>query len=129
MGNGSIIQMMIEQALLNTHTAFFAKVISVSGNTAKIQPLNMIKAVGGNAQKQAVIQSAPVLQNVRKFKKKQIALEEQTITVYEPTPIAAGDIVYCLCAERDSTETKKGKFAVPTYGHHSISDAVVIGVV
>ena len=129
MGNGSVIQSLLEQALLNTHTAFFAKVISVSGSTAKVQPLNMIKAVGGSPQKQAVLQSVPILQSVRKFTKSNVTVGTQKIEIYKPTPISAGDTVYCLCAERDSTETRRGNFSTPTYGHHSLSDAVIVGVV
>ena len=51
----NVIQGMINNALMQTHTAFCGKVISVSGNLAKVQPLNMVKALGGKAQKQAVI--------------------------------------------------------------------------
>ena len=52
---GTVFQGMIEQALLQVHTGFFAKVTAVSGNLATVQPLNLVKAVGGQAQKQAVI--------------------------------------------------------------------------
>lgn len=98
---------MINNALMATHTAFCATVISVSGNSAKVQPLNMIKAIGGKAQKQAVIENVPILQHVGAVKK--------------------GDTVYCLCAERDITDTKKGKFALPVAGRHMLSSAVIIG--
>ena len=40
--------------MLEIHTGFCGKVISISGNLATIQPLNMIKAPGGQPQKQAV---------------------------------------------------------------------------
>ena len=129
MGNASIFNQMIEQALLNTHTGFFAKVISVSNNSAKIQPLNMIKAVGGNPQVQAVLQSVPILQNVRKFKKTTVTISGQSVEMYKPTTIEKNDIVYCLCADRDITEAKRGNLALPALGHHSISDAVIIGVI
>lgn len=128
MGYGGNFQKMIEQSLLSTHTAFFAKVISVSGNTAKIQPLNMVKAVGKNPEKQQAF-TVPVMRNVKKLTEKEITVNGEKITVCIPKSISAGDTVYCLCAERDITETKKGNFAVPAYGHHSLSDAVVIGVV
>lgn len=98
---------MINNALMQTHTAFCAKVISVSGNLAKVQPLNMIKAKGGNAQKQAVITKVPILKHVGTLK--------------------SGDTVFCVCAERDITETRKGKFALPVQGRHMISDAVIVG--
>ncbi len=103
----NVIQTMINNALMQTHTAFCATVLSVSGSKAKVQPLNMVKAVGGKAQKQAAITDVPILQHVGTVKK--------------------GDTVYCLCAERDITETKKGKFATPVQGRHMLSDAVIIG--
>lgn len=111
----NVFQNMINNALMQTHTAFCGKVLSVSGNFAKVQPLNMVKAVGGNAQKQAVITKVPILQ-----------------PTYTPAygwscNIKAGDTVFCVCAERDITEVRKGVFAVPAQGHHMLSDAVIVG--
>lgn len=101
------IQGMINNALMQTHTAFCGKVISVEGNFAKVQPLNMVKAIGGKAQKQAVIPKVPILQHV--------------------DGVAAGDTVFCVCAERDISETRKGNFALPVSGRHMLSDAVIVG--
>lgn len=103
----NFIEGMINNALMNTHTAFCGKVISVSGRFAKVQPLNMVKAKGGKAQKQAVIPSVPILRHVEGVKK--------------------GDTVFCVCAERDITETRKGKYALPVSGRHMLSDAVIVG--
>lgn len=103
----SYIQGLINNALMQTHTAFCGKVISVSGKFAKVQPLNMVKAIGGKAQKQAPITKVPILEHVGQLK--------------------AGDTVFCVCAERDITETRKGKFAVPASGRHMLSDAVIVG--
>jgi hypothetical protein len=131
--SGTVLSELIEQKLLNLHTAFFAKVLSVSGNNAKIQPLNMIKANGKQAQKQAVI-TVPIMKNVRKFSTKTVTVTTEmddkfSMTIPTISTISAGDIVYCLCGERDITETKKGNFATPPTGHHRISDAVVVGVI
>ena len=49
MANSTYINDAIEQALLNVHTGFIAKVVSVSGDIATIQPLAMNKAVGGDS--------------------------------------------------------------------------------
>ena len=98
---------MINNALMQTHTAFCAKVISVSGKSAKVQPLNMVQAIGRTAKKQAVIEHVPSLEHVK--------------------DVAKGDTVYCLCAERDITETKNGKFDLPVKGRHMLSSAVIIG--
>lgn len=131
--NGAVFTNLIDQKLLNLHTGFFAKVLSINGDmleerTAKVQPLNMVKPVGGEAQKQAVM-TIPVLRTAQKFKKRNVTVNNSTFSVVEPCGIEKGDTVYCLCAERDITETKKGKFAIPPLGHHKISDAVVIGVI
>ena len=101
------INNMINNALMQTHTAFFGKVLGVDGKFAKVQPLNMIQAKGGIARKQAVIPKVPVLQHVEDLKQ--------------------GDTVFCVCAERDITETKNGVFALPVKGRHMISDAVIVG--
>jgi len=110
----NVIQGLINNALMVTHTAFCGKVISVKGNLAKVQPLNMVKAKGGNAQKQAVLTDVPILQPTYKA-------DGYTCN------IKAGDTVYCVCAERDITETRKGKFALPVQGRHMLSDAVIVG--
>ena len=152
MGNGSVVNSLIEQALLNTHTGFFGKVMSVKGFTAKVQPLQQYKAVGGTAKKHAVLLSVPILHNVRKWREREITFTDEDttdgdtnmssvvaappdkshkhkFTVYDPIPIEKGDIVYCVCADREITQTKKGKFALPTLGHHNLTDAVIIGVI
>ena len=131
--SSNVLNDLIEQKLLNLHTAYFAKVISVNGNMAKIQPLNMIKAVGKNAQKQAVL-TVPIMRNVRKFSTQKVTVTTEnndkfTMTIPKVDTISAGDIVYCLCSERDITETRKGKFTIPPKGHHRMSSSVVIGVV
>ena len=152
MGNGSIIQGMIEQALLSAHTGFFAKILSVNGFTAKIQPLQMYKAVDGVQRKHDVVSNVPIMHNVRKWGKRTITFKDEDTTdgdtnttavvaipldkshdhsfnVYEPNMLEAGDIVYCVCADRDISETKKGKQALPALGHHSLANAVIVGVV
>lgn len=146
MGNGAVIKDFVEQGALNIHTGFFGKVLSVSGFTAKVQPLHMYKSVGGTAQKHAVLPSVPILHNVRKWGKRTITFCDADITdgnvsvppvvnshnhsfdVYEPVMIEQGDIVYCVCADREITQTKKGKTALPSLGHHNLTDAVIVGV-
>lgn len=117
---GTPFQEMIDQALLQVHTGFFGKVISVNGNLATIQPLNMIKAVGGQPKKQAVIPNCPVLDSAVKF---------TSLSPVEARRTQAGDTVYCVCADRDVSETRSGNFATPIIGHHELSGAVVVGIV
>lgn len=52
--------------------------------------------------------------------------KKETIPIIEP--IKAGDIVVCVCGERDITEARNGKNAVPALGHHSMSDSIIVGV-
>jgi hypothetical protein len=122
-----VIKRLIDQKLLALHTAYFAEVLKVDGNEAKIQPLNMIKEKGEEPQKQAVL-TVPILQNVKKLSTQNITINGSSVTVAKVTDIKKGDIVYCLCAERDITETKNGKCVVPVIGHHRISDSVIVGV-
>lgn len=129
MSNASkVIESLIEQKLLGLHTAYFAKVISVYETSAKIQPLNMVKAAGRQAKKQAVL-TVPILPNVHKHGYKTVYTEDSAITIPTVVGISSGDIVLCLCCERDITETKKGKFALPPIGHHRMSDSVIVGVI
>ena len=108
MGKFAAFENMINNKLLNLHTAYLAKVISLNESTAKIQPLGMTKAYGGKAQAQSVLSNVPILKHI--------------------TEISAGDVVLCVCCERDITEAKKGNNSTPAIGHHSMSDSVIVGV-
>lgn len=154
MGNGDIVKQFVEQGTLGIHTGFFGKVLSVDTKefTAKVQPLHMYKSVGGTAKKHAVLPSVPIMHNVRKWGKRTIKFTDEdmwdgdttaagvvspkfdnshghSFDVFEPNMIETGDIVYCVCADRDITQTKKGKTALPSLGHHNLTDAVIVSVV
>lgn len=100
----------INQKLLGLHTCYLATVLSVNSNTATVQPLAMIKAVNQPEKKQAVIENIPILKH---------CLED----------VQQGVTVVCACMERDITQTKHGRFALPSLRHHSLSDSIVIGVI
>ena len=121
-----MIHGIVNNALMATHTAFCAKVLSVSGNTARVQPLNMVKAIGGDAKKQAVLDNVPILKPTY-IPTVRCGGDDCNVSAGITLNIKAGDTVYCLCAERDITETRKGKFAVPVAGRHMMSSAVIIG--
>lgn len=124
MGYSKVIENMIEQKLLSLHTAYLATVVSTNGKTAKIQPLGYIKAYGGKAQKQSPLSSVPIINSAKfKFKAEEGA---ETATV---TPLSAGDVVICVCCERDITEAKNGRNTTPSIGHHSMSDSIIVGVI
>lgn len=151
MGYSTIIENLIEEQLMNIHTAFVGKVISVSGNTATVQPLNKVKQYGKKAETQSVIPNVPILNNAR-YKLQpatvkyvsdvdldtnrsdgyvtsaSVDITTKTIETVKRVGLAKGDIVFCVCADRDITEARRGNMAVPSVGHHSQSDAVIVGV-
>jgi hypothetical protein len=126
---------MLEEKLLNLHTVFIAKVIKVENeNVCSVQPLDKIKAYGQKAQSQSVITKVPVLSHVRHYK-----VVDQTLSGnVSPTshgghvriePLKVGDIVLCVCAERDISSSIKGISSTPPVGHHQLKDAIVIGLI
>lgn len=145
--NGSVFDNIIEEKLLNLHTAFIGKVVSVQGSEmCSVKPLDKIKAYGKSAKSQAVITRVPILNHVRHY-----SLVKQSLSVSDtytgggsispnphPTannighlkvePLKAGDLVLCVCAERDISSSSKGVSTTPPVGHHQISNAVVVGL-
>lgn len=130
MGNISYFEGLIEEKLLNLHTAYIAKVISYNNGKANIQPLTMVKAYGQPAKKQPPLSGVPVIQSARYKLAAQTIMDvtNKEVTVLQPTSLSSGDIVFCVCADRDISETKNGNTATPQIGHHSMSDSVIVGV-
>ena len=126
MANGTYISDAIEQALLNVHTGFIAKIVSISGDIATIQPLAMNKAVGGESSVPAIITACPVIRSCGKYESFICQATGNECVKFKK--VQAGDIVFCVCADRDISETRHGGMATPRPGHHEISFAVVIGV-
>ena len=147
---GSIDDLM-ESKLLSLHTAYLAKVITTDGLSAKIQPLTKFKQYGKAAEKYAVIPDVPILNHTRwKVTEKEItfvtdvsvkttgtqdfvtsvSLEKKTqkeqLAVLRP--IEDGDIVFCVFAERDISDAKRGNVGTPAPGRHSLSNSVIVGV-
>lgn len=138
----------IEGKLLELHTAFLGQVVAVSGQEASVQPLNLIRQAGREARKQAVVTGVPILRHVGKLvlyeAGDEVAVEgaavgdhgEHTHAVtVKPhgghvriAPIGPGDIVFCVCADRDISQTVEGRFAAPAPGRHQLQDAVIVGV-
>lgn len=57
-----------------------------------------------------------------------ITQQKETKDIVTVKPIAAGDIVVCVCGERNITEARKGNNAVPPVGHHSMSDSIIVAI-
>lgn len=145
MGNMAFVESAIEKKLKDLHCGYIGKVISTDGNTAKVQPLGLIKETGSTATKtQAVVSDVPVACKY-KFKAQSISyvtgasveggenikagdLTTARTTVAVPVPIAAGDLVVCLCADRNIEAARRGKNELPPAGYHSISDSIIVGI-
>lgn len=110
------INSILEENLLNLHTAGLATIVSVSGNTADIQPLALTQHIGGMPQKQAILDNVPILEHV-------IYISNQE----GQTKLAPGQVVMFVCCEREISQTKQGKFHLPSAGHHELGNAVIIG--
>ena len=139
------VENIVEEKLLSLHTCFLAQVLSVSieQKTAKIQPLGKTKAYGKDAVSQSPITNVPIA-NHALYKidtdayntKARIDGEEHAVSVNEEDSermiaivreLKAGDIVVCVCGERNITYAKRGMNNTPPAGHHSMSDAIIIG--
>lgn len=147
MGKSNVFDDMIEEKLLNLHTSFIGQIVSVQGSDkCSVKPLDKIKAYGQKAKAQAPITNVPILNHVRHY-----TLVKQSLTVQDTytgggtitpsshpsasnighlkvEPLKAGDIVLCVCAERDISSSSKGMSTTPPVGHHQIANAVVVGL-
>lgn len=147
----SVFDDIIEEKLLNLHTAFIGKVISVqSESMCSVQPLDKIKAYGQKAKTQAVITRVPILNHVRHYSLVKQSLSVSVSDTYtgggsasitpnphpaadndghlRVEPLRSGDIVLCVCAERDISSSVNGISTVPPVGHHGIGNAIVVGL-
>ena len=115
----------VNQQLLDTHTNFIGKIVSMELNVAKIQPLMMYKVYGQTAQTTAVLTDVPVLYPYKSVW--QVEAETGELIGIVQKEISAGDSVLCCVCERDITEAKKGNLATPSLARrHNLSDSVVI---
>lgn len=134
MGNMAFFDAAIEKKLMDLHCAYIGRVISTDGETAKVQPLGLIRKYGDtSARAQAVVDNVPVACRY-KFKEKKITYlintdgATRTQKIVEPTEIEAGDLVVCLCADRDISSARRGQNELPPAGRHSISDSIIVGI-
>ena len=108
------IKEQVNDRLLNLHTSYIAKVIGVSDNTAKIQPLHRMKERGSLAEKYPVVEDVPIASYP-------IGDSQGKLNIKK------GDTVLCLVCERSIDEGLNGEVYTPLTGkHHSINDSVII---
>lgn len=133
MGNTAFVENIINKKLMDLHCAYIGKVTWTDGDTATVQPLGLIKEYGSTTTKtQAVVQDVPVACKYKLSTKNityaDAAGSEHSQTVAVPSAIAKGDLVVCLCADRDITDARRGRSELPPAGHHSISDSIIVGI-
>lgn len=129
MGSMSFVDLMIDKRLKDLHCGYIGKVVSTDGDTATVQPLGLIKEYGSTTTKaQAVVENVPVACKYKLSAKNIKDGDGNTVTVAVPVEIAKGDLVACLCADRDINEARRGKNELPPEGAHSISDSIIVGI-
>ena len=133
MSLSSVYKKMIEEKLKTLHFAFLAKVLLLNDakTKAKIQPLGMVKAYGGTPQKQSVITNVHIAESARnKLASREIIDgNNDTQTVAVLTPIAVGDVVLCVCCDRNIDAALKGENSLPPVGYHKKSDCVIVAII
>ena len=154
MGNIDFFNNLVEDKLLDMNIAYIGKVLSCTDKTATVQPLTMVKQVGKQAQSPSVVSDIPILEsakykmgypfstisyvkNVSVQTRKSggyvtdvsLNVEKDSINVIVPANLAVGDLVFCVCADRNITEAKNGNMTTPPIGHHSLSDSVIVGII
>lgn len=122
----TVVKKLIDGRLKNLNVAFLAKVLSVNGGKAKVQPLGLTKGYDTEARKQAPITNVPIANSARyKISAKTINGE----TVAALTPIEINDIVLCVCCDRNIDAALKGENSLPPVGSHNKSDCVIVAIV
>ena len=126
MSYSSVFKKMIDNKVNNLNVAFLAKILSVSGSKAKIQPLGLVKGSGTTTRKQAVLTSVHIADSARyKFSTREI----EGVTVAVPTPIQKNDTVLCVCCNQNIDAALKGENALPPSGYHNKADCVIVAII
>ena len=122
----AVIKQIIDDRMKNMNVAFLATILSVSGNKAKIQPLGLTKGYSTEARKQSPITNVHIANSARyKFSTKEI--DGQTVAA--PSPIQRGDVVLCVCCDRNIDAALKGENALPPVGFHNKADCVIVAII
>lgn len=127
----NFLNTLIRNAVINIHTAYLAKIISVDGSYAMVQPMTYTKDAAGNSIEQAPV-SVFVPSNVKSIVKsityKVSETKTETTEVLVPDDLKVGDLVYCGVCERDISSAVKGEMAELPIRHHNMNDSVIIRV-
>lgn len=109
MNLSKVMKDIVREELKSVHVAFLAKILLVKGNKAKIQPLGLIREYGGTAKKQAPITNVHIAKSAM--------------------PIEKGDVVLCVCCDRNIDAALKGENSLPPVGFHNQSDCIIVAVI
>ena len=124
MSAANTINNLLDFSGLQIHTAFPARIISISGNTATVQPL-----FNTNGTMTAPIAGVPLPQSVLKPSPQSETVEDDEVEWTEYVPPDPGDIVYCVCAEKPLGSTWRGSAENNPGGlHHRMGDAGIVAV-
>lgn len=126
MSMSTVVKKIIDNKIDNLSVAFLAKILSVSGNKAKIQPLGLTKGSGDTVRKQAVLTGVHISSSA-KYKFSTTIIEGKTVAA--PTPIQKGDVVLCVCCDRNIDAALKGENSLPPAGCHNKSDCVIVAII
>lgn len=128
MGNMAFFEKLIDSKVRALHCAYIGKVVRTDGVTATVQPLGLVKHIGSDtATAQAVVDDVPVACKY-KLSDKTVTINGEAQKIAVPEMIAAGDLVVCLCADRDITAARRGHNELPPAGWHSITDSIIVGI-
>ena len=125
------IENLIEDKLLNLHTAFLGRVVSVNGDAARVQPRMTYGAAGGVRTEHKAV-SVMIPKNV-KYKAETITYftgsnTTNTKEVLTPDSVLVGDIVFCGVCERDITNARNGIETLASSRRHNVNDGVILRV-
>lgn len=115
MSFSSVTKKMIDEKIKALNVAFLAKILLIEGEKAKIQPLGLVRTISGTTQKQGVITNVHIAQSAR-YKA-------------NSTPIEVGDVVLCVCCDRNIDAALKGENFLPPVGYHKKSDCVIVAII
>lgn len=126
MSMSTVVKKMIDKSTSNLNVAFLATILSLNGNKAKIQPLGLTKGNDTKARKQAPIANVHIASSAR-YKISAKNIENETVAV--PTPIQKGDVVLCVCCDRNIDAALKGQNSLPPVGTHNKADCVIVAII
>ena len=118
----TIVKNIVAEESKSLHVAFIARVLTVSGKRAKIQPLGLTREYGGTAKAQAPLGKVPIAESA-KYK---FTSDKDGKAVV--SPIEKGDLVLCVCCDRNIDAALRGENSLPPAGYHSKSDCIIVAI-